>query len=179
MKKIISVLLILIFVLSLVGCEKTPEVQPQSFEFSITFGTHGTSSYDSKTGKLIRTKHSQNPEKYISEMTLSEENLNEITELINSLDIMSYPDKYSPSKTSFVDDSGETVMVSQTPSEMIVLSVETAEFSKTVTCDTVFFEHVGKDEKAQKFLDTADAIEKIITETAEWKAFPELDFAFC
>ena len=178
MKKIILTILILVFTFSVFSCVKSPKIDADSFEFSLTFGINGTSSYDSKTGELIRTKHSQNPEKYTAQLKLSEEKIDEIIAVIDELDILSYPDKYSPSKTSFVDASGETIMVSQTPCEMIILSVETAEFSKTVTCDIVLFEHEGCDDKAQHFLDAVDAITKIITETDEWKAFPELDFGF-
>ena len=168
MKKTISIILILAFVFSLFGCVKTPSIDQQTFEFSLTFGTQGTSSYDSKTGELIRTKHSQNPDKYKSQMTLPDEKLNEIIEVIGSLDILDYPDNYNPTKADYYE----------TPNETIILSVTTKDFSKTVTCNTVLFEHKGHNKKAQRFLDAVDAIEMIITETDEWKAFPELDFGF-
>ncbi len=178
MKRIINAILILIFVFLLFGCVKSPKLDAPSFEFSLTFGINGTSSYNSKTCELIRTKHSQNPEKYTAQMKLSQEKMDEIISVIDELNILSYPDEYSPSKTSFTDSSGETVIVTQSPNETIILTVKTAEFSKTVTCDTVLFEHEGRNDKAQRFLDAVDAITKIITETDEWKAFPELDFGF-
>ncbi len=178
MKKIIIKIIVFALVFSLAGCKITPAPEERSFEFSLDFGINGTSSYDSKTGELIRTKHSDSPEKYTATMNLSKDKKEEIMSIIDELDILSYPDNYSPSKTSFKDDSGETILVTQTPNETIILSVTTPEFSKTITCDSVLFEHVGRDDKAQQFLDAVDTIKEIITATDEWKAFPELDIAF-
>ncbi len=167
MKKVCFII-VLLLIFSNFGCVKKPQIDKDSFEFSIIFGTNGTSSYNSKTGELIRTKHSQNSEKYRGTMFLSEQKTDEVIALIQSLDILSYPDKYNPNKSDYYE----------TPNETIILTVTTKDFSKTVTCDTVFFEHKGHNKKAQRFLDAVDAIEKIITETDEWKAFPELDFGF-
>jgi len=171
MKKIIPITLILIILLC--GCAKTPTID-DGFEFSLTFGIEGTSSYNSKTGELIRTKHSQNPEKYTATMTLPQDKLNEIANIINELNINSYPDKYDP-----VNDPKSLEIMTSSPSRTIILTVTTPEFTKTVNCSDIDLFGGGYNAKSKAFLSAIDKITEIITETDEWKAFPELDFGFC
>ncbi len=58
MKKTFSILLVLMLLLPSAGCLGKPvkhfEV-PADFSFSLTWGCYGISSYDSRTGKLVKT----------------------------------------------------------------------------------------------------------------------------
>ena len=79
MKKIVSVILsaiIIIFPLLLASCGSiSAEKELDNFSFSIRWGVYGQSSYDSRTGILIKTtdviKHS--PSDYKTNLKLSDE----------------------------------------------------------------------------------------------------------
>ena len=64
MKKLL--LLILFFTLTSCSLFKNslPEEIPDDFSFSIMWNTDGISSYDSKTGILIKDKYATNPNEY-------------------------------------------------------------------------------------------------------------------
>ena len=68
----------------------------EEFSFSLTWGCYGVSSYDSKTGKLIKTTDATNPEDYVTDYQLTDEDKEYFYDLISLLDINSYPDEYDP-----------------------------------------------------------------------------------
>ena len=79
MKKIIALFMLSIMVLFAFGCNNNeyndskilPNEMPEDFSFKVTWGTFGRSSYDSKTGKLIKTTDATNPDEYITTYNLS------------------------------------------------------------------------------------------------------------
>ena len=94
MKKLIVIALALICVLSMAGCN-TQEVADsihEDFSFSLTWGVYGISSYDSQTGKLVKTTDATNPEDYVTYYKLTKEDKEAIYNLLTSLDVNSYPD---------------------------------------------------------------------------------------
>ncbi|MBR4072496.1 MAG: hypothetical protein IKK24_01020, partial [Clostridia bacterium] len=138
-----------------------------SFEFSITWNTYGMSSYDSKTGTLIKTKDATNPKDYITNLKLTEQQYNKIWKLIKGLDIESYPDKYNPHKNGV-----------STPYMTLILSVKSDDIDKTVTVEETMLSYDANNKKGQKFLDVCKGIEEILTETNEWKSLPEYEFFY-
>ena len=137
------------------------------FRFSLTFGVYGISSYDSKTGRLVKTSDATYPEKYITNYKLTEEQKKHIYKLINNLDIESYPDEYNP-------HGGAASL----PYLTLVLSVKMGDIEKTVTVKNAVSHYNAKDKKGQAFLDVCKAIEDILTDSAEWKALPDYEFYY-
>ncbi len=188
-KAIIALLCIALCLIGFSGCEKTTvgkdEIQEtpsteqkedttegsmlEGFQFSLVWSCYGDSSYDSESGKLIKSKIQENPEDYITVCHLADSQKKQIYDLIQDLDITSYPDKYNPH-----DDSLMTC-----PPMTLILSVKTNSFEKTVAANDIAIEFNASNGKGQKFLDTCQAIINILTETDEWKALPEIKRAFC
>ena len=138
-----------------------------NYSFSLTWGTYGISSYDSKTGTLIKTKDATNPKDYTTNLKLTEQQYSAIWKLIKSLDIDSYPDKYNPHKNG-----------ASTPYMTLILSVKSDDIDKTVTVEETILSYDANNKKGQKFLDVCKGIEEILTETNEWKSLPEYEFLY-
>ena len=145
------------------------EMPREYFAFSFTWGCYGVSTYDSETGVLIKEKNATYPHKYTTDLTLTEAQLNEISALIEELDIRSYSDRYDP-------HNGK---LHSSPSMTLVLSVKTEDYYKSVTAEDIA---LGFDEcsnqKGRKFLSVCKRIQQIITESEEWKALPDYEFHY-
>ena len=139
----------------------------QSYSFSLTWNTYGISSYDSRTGTLVKTCDATEPEDYKTNLKLTERQYSEIWKLIRELDIESYPDEYNP--------HGKGV---STPYMTLILSVKADGIDKTVTVKETMLSYEANNKKGQKFLDTCKGIEEILTETEEWKSLPEYEFLY-
>ena len=165
MKRIITLVLLL---LTLSGCNlfknALPEEMPDDFSFAITWNTDGISTYDSKTGILIKDKYATNVAEYTTTYFLTIEELNEIYSLIYELNIANYPDEF-PYGT-FVDAD---------PSSRLSLSVSTKDYSKTVKANSVGA-YEAYTIKGTKYLEVIKGIKTILTETEAWKALPDYEF---
>lgn len=138
-----------------------------NYSFSLTWNTYGISSYDSKTGTLIKTNDATNPKDYTTNLKLSEQQYSAIWKLIKGLDIESYPDEYNP--------HGNGV---STPYMTLILSVKADGIDKTITVKETMLSYEANNKKGQKFLDTCKGIRDILTATEEWKALPEYEFFY-
>ncbi len=136
-----------------------------SFSFSLTWDVLGISSYDSATGKLIKTWDATIPEDYITTYYLTEAQKEKIYNLIASLDILSYPDDYDP------HNGGGLCL----PPSRLVLTVKTNTTEKTITADGMIPGYETENSKGQNFLSACKEIVDILTETEEWKALPDLE----
>lgn len=144
---------------------------PEDFSFSLVWNTFGISSYDSKTGKLIKTKDTSNIKKYTTKYKMTDEELYKIYDILyNRINIDSYPDDYDP----YNAPDAEVRLVS-TPSRTVIISVAANGTEKTVTCKEISFGTVGCDERATKFLKAVKEITDILTSTDEWQALPEYE----
>lgn len=138
----------------------------ESFSFSLKWGNHGQ-SYDSKTGSLIKetgpVEHT--PEDYATTYLLTEEQKQQIYDLLADLDVTGYPTKYDPrSGTSF-------------PSMSLILSVNTDTVQKTIAArDIASDRFTSEDAKGQAFLSACKTIIDFLEQTEEWKALPEYDY---
>ncbi len=139
----------------------------EEFSFSLTWDVYGLSSYDSKTGTLIKAKEATNPKDYATHLELSIEERAEIWKLIKELDIESYPDEYNP--------HGNGV---STPYMTLILSVKVGDVDKTVTVPETVLSYETTDKKGQKFLDTCKGIRDVLIETEEWKSLPDYEFLY-
>ena len=79
--------LFLIILLTCTSCRNDvfTKNMPKDFSFSIKWNVFGISSYDSSTGKLVKTTDATNPEDYITTYTMSEEELEHVYNLIYNL----------------------------------------------------------------------------------------------
>ena len=136
------------------------------FNFSLTWGTFGISSYDSATGKLVKTKDAPIPEEYITTHILTAQEKIEIFKILQALEMDSYPDEYNP-----------TEGIASVPNEKLVLSAQLDRITKTITAREVAFSDATS-EKGQKFMDACDAIEDILENTEEWKALPDYPYLY-
>ena len=147
------------------GIEAAPE--SDGFSFSLTWGCYGISSNDSATGRLVKTSDATHPEDYVTTYYLTDEQKQEIYNLIVGLDIEKYPDEYNPHKNAV-----------STPYMTLILSVKADGIEKTVTVPETVLSYDANNRKGQKFLDVCKAIEDILTATQEWKALPEYEFFY-
>ena len=178
MKRFLALTMILLTVLFVFGCgneeyndsKVLPSEMPDDFSFTIVWGTFGYSSYDSKTGKLVKTTNATNPDEYITTYNLSNYELKCIYNLLCELHLEAYPNEF---------DDKDFIM--SDPYCKYSLSVEGGGFSKTVSANQVglsSIEEAGKTKKAKKYLDTVDEIVEILTGTDEWKALPDYEFLY-
>lgn len=141
---------------------------PLSFSFSLTWNVFGTSSYDSVTGRLVKTTDATRPEDYVTTYRLTDEETARISELIRGLDIDRYPDVYDPQAGKLGSD----------PSMTLILSVRTGETEKTVTAKDIALTYESDDSDGQRFLDVCRKIIEILTGTEAWQSLPEYEFFY-
>ena len=168
MKKLLSVLLATIFLLPCFsGCAESllPREVPEDFSFALTWGVYGISSYDSRTGKLVKTKDATNPSDYVTYIKLSEEVMEIIYKKIRALDVESYPDEYYPTLGS-------------EPSAELILTVRKGDYVKTIEAKDVSLSYTSPSVKGKRFIDTCLDISDILTATEEWKALPDYEFYY-
>lgn len=139
-----------------------------SFSFSLTWGCYGISSYDSKTGKLVKTTDATNPEDYVTTYRLTTEQKRIIYDLILDLNITTYPDTYTPHTNGLMS----------APSMTLLLSVNTDAVRKTITAAGIALTYESDNREGQKFLSVCKAIRDILTSTEEWKSLPEYEFFY-
>ena len=136
---------------------------PEDFSFSLTFGTFGVSSYDSETGRLVKTTDATNPEDYVTTHILRPWEREYMFKLLMSLGAGYYPDEYNPS-----DSFSE-------PSQTIILTVHILDFDKTIKVEDISLFYDYRDDDGKRFIDTINSIVDILVSTEEWKALPDYE----
>ena len=136
---------------------------PDDFSFALTWNVFGISSYDSHTGKLVKTTDATNPEDYITYCRLTDEDIEYIYNLIIALDVYSYPDIYDL-QTPPSDPDGT-----------LVLTVRVDDEEKSIKAEHVSLFFDSEDEKEQLFFDTCNTISNLLEATDEWKALPDYE----
>ena len=168
MKKLVAFVLALVCVLSIVGCNTQEPISnssavPEDFSFALTWNCYGVSSYDSQTGKLVKTTDATNPDDYVTYYQLTDQDKEYIYNLITPLDISSYPEEYDPQNGM------------SKPSMTIILTVYCNGMQKTIKAESIAISFTSKDEKGQAFLSACEAISNRLTSTEEWKALPDYE----
>ena len=167
MKKLFCILCVLCL-LAAVGCagpeEKKPAEVPADFSFAITWNVYGVSSYDSATGRLVKTTDAAHPEDYATEYRLTQEERAEIYALLTDLSLERYPDEYDP-------DPGQ----GSSPSETLILTVRENGAEKTVVCRGVAIGGTGKDAMGKAFRAAIKKISGLLMETPAWESLPDYE----
>ncbi|MCR4935635.1 MAG: zf-HC2 domain-containing protein [Oscillospiraceae bacterium] len=148
--------------------DKSPEsasdaAVPADFSFALTWGAYGISSYDSATGKLVKTTDASHPEDYVTYHTLTEEESERIFDLIAALNVFSYPTEYDPGNGS------------SEPSITLILTVRFGGETRTIRAENISLSMTSNDEKGQAFLNVCREISDMLTETPEWAALPDYE----
>lgn len=141
----------------------TQSEAPDDFSFAMTWGVFGISSYDSETGKLIKTTDSTHPEDYVTTYFLSDDELNAVWTIIEDLDVENI------GKFEY-DDFGLS-----DPHLSLSLTVKTGSIDKTITVPEASLMYEGMTPEAQKFINAIKAIRDILVNTDEWKALPDCE----
>ncbi len=190
MKKLLITLLSLLCTVVLMSCNGTkndapetdvpesrsPESEwqetdyPADFQFSLTWNTYGISSYDSGTGKLIKTTQATHPEDYVTELHLTKEQKQLVWRAVKMLDLDSYPDapeNYNP----YPDVESE-------PSQTVILTLTFNSKSKMIQAKNIAYGGETKTKEAAEFIHVRDVIVSIISDTDEWKSLPDYEFYY-
>ncbi len=170
MKKLLSLLLATVILLPCFsGCAEKPmpKEMPEDFSFSLSWGVYGISSYDSRTGKLVKTKDATNPGDYVTYVKLSDEVLESFYRTISRLRVDSYPDEYDPDP-----------FLATTPHASLILTVRTGDYVKTITAKDVSLSSGFMFPKGKRFIETCNDISDFLTSTEEWKALPDYEFYY-
>lgn len=168
MKKLVAFVLALVCALFIVGCNMQESVSnslvvPEDFAFALTWNCYGVSSYDSQTGKLVKTTDATNPDDYVAYYQLTEQEKEYIYNLISTLDISAYSEIYDPQNGM------------SKPSMTLILTVYCKGEQKTIKAENIALSFTSEDEKGQAFLSVCEAICNKLTSTEEWKALPDYE----
>ena len=165
MKRIFAaLLLILIFI---AGCFSDSPEPLTDYSFSLTWGTYGISSYDSRTGRLVKTTDATNPEDYITTLILTEEQKSEIGAILAELDFDEYPEVYNPNASLATE-----------PPMSLILTVQTGGNTYRIAAEDIAQGFESDHRQGQAFLDCCRGIIELLTESEEWKALPEYEFLY-
>ena len=143
-------------------------VAQEDFYFVLTWGVQKDSSYDSRTGTLIKTKYvrERQPEEYIA--TYQYPNINEIYEMAKSINVYSYADDYYPYEGSLVYTS---------PSVDYVFEIN----DKTIASnDCPILNEIPDDvtERGKQYLALILTIINTLMNSDEWKAMPDPEILY-
>ena len=189
MKRLLFFLMCFILTLNCTGCGKVIQHRdepssmgesgiklPKDFSFSITWGTNGISSYDSRSGKLVKTSHATDVSKYTTYVKMSNNELQTVYRcLFSDINIGRYPDSYDPFNAP---DAPISIMTE--PNQTIILSVTKNGSTKTVKCDKIAYARLDECycDDAKAFLTAVREIIDLITSFPEWEAFPDYEFFY-
>ena len=146
---------------------------PEDFQFSLVWNTYGESSFDSETGKLVKTTNATHPEDYVTELILDDDARQAAWEAISVLDLADYPAEYNPNPG-----------VMSTPSMTLVLTVMQNGTEQEIRCEDIALNfdaesnYTSKDKKGKAFLTACQALIRLITATPEWQALPDWEFLY-
>ena len=146
---------------------------PEDFSFSIVWNTYGISSYDSASGKLVKTKDTEHIGKYTKYVKMSEEELKTVYRyLFVDIDLTAYPDEFDP-----FNAPGAEIIYTSEPNQTVILSATANGVTKTVTCEKIAYGTPNScySEEARQFMLAKGKIVSLITSFPEWEAFPDYE----
>ena len=146
------------------GVDSMKGLIPEDFSFAITWNCYGVSSYDSKTGILVKEKNASKPGDYTTKYTLSEEEKARIFRLVSIISIDSLDD---------IDRTENTVV--SIPPNTLYLTVRYGGTEKTIGAEDTAWLYISEDKRARAFLDACATIIGILEETPEWQDLPDFE----
>lgn len=169
-KKFLLIPITILMAISSCSTSNVPSfsVEQEDFYFVLTWGVQLDSSYDSRTGTLIKTKYviERQPEEYIA--TYQYPNINEIYEMAKSINIYSYKDDYYPY---------EGCSTRSSPSVDYVFEIN----DKTITsndCPIMSEIPDSVTKKGKQYLSLIFTIKNTLINSDEWKAMPDFEILY-
>ncbi|MBR6772568.1 MAG: hypothetical protein IKM29_04140 [Clostridia bacterium] len=147
-----------------------------TLEFSLTWNTYGISSYDSRTGELVKTVDAENPDDFVTTMFLPTRQIQTLRVMLENMDLEAYPYTYDPFNAPDAE-----IRQMCTPSQNIILTVYSGgSIVRRIECrDVLYFGMAeGYDENAEKFIEFCKVATDFIYATEEWKALPEYEVLY-
>ena len=143
-------------------------VTQEDFYFVLTWGVQKDSSYDSRSGTLIKAKYvrERQPEEYIA--TYQYPNINEIYEMAKSINVYSYEDNYYPYEGS---------SMATNPSVDYVFEIN----NKIITsedCPMISGIPDSVTKRGKQYLTLLFTIMNTLTNSEEWKAMPDPEILY-
>ena len=140
----------------------------EKFTFSLTWGTGFDSSYESKTGTLIKAKKviKRSPDEYVT--TFEYPNIKSLYEKVKMLPLYQYSSAYDPY---------EGVMISTNPKTNYKLTID----DKTIEardCPIIEGYPEGLTWDGKRFLELVFEIRDTIQNSDEWKALPDYEVLY-
>jgi hypothetical protein len=140
----------------------------EKFTFSLTWGVGFDSSYDSKTGTLIKTDKviNRSPEEYVT--TFEYPNIESLYEKVKMFTLYRYPSTYDPY---------EGVTISTNPKTNYKLTID----DKTIearNCPIIEGYPEGLTWSGKRFLELVFEIRDTIQNSDEWKALPDYEVLY-
>ena len=140
----------------------------EKFTFSLTWGVGFDSSYDSKTGTLIKTDKviNRSPEEYVT--TFEYPNIESLYEKVKMFALYQYPSTYDPY---------EGVTISTDPKTNYKLTID----DKTIearNCPIIEGYPEGLTWSGKRFLELVFEIRDTIQNSDEWKALPDYEVLY-
>ena len=140
----------------------------EKFTFSLTWGVGYDSSYDSKTGTLIKTDKviNRSPEEYVT--TFEYPNIKSLYEKVKMFSLYQYPSTYDPY---------EGVTISTNPKTNYKLTID----DKTIeakNCPIIEGYPEGLSWSGREFLELVFEIRDTIQNSDEWKALPDYEVLY-
>ena len=144
-----------------------PEIMPDDFSFALTWGCWGISSYDSRTGRLVKTTDATHPEDYVTAYTLTAEQTQSIYDLLRALNVNGYPTIYNPHDG-----------IASSPPMSLILTVRIGDRVKQIKAENIAISYETNHKEGQRFLTACKTIQEILTSTEEWKVLPDYEFYY-
>ena len=189
MKRIVLAFLCLLLVLApFSGCSLEP-----AFSFSVRWGVSAPkegSSYDSRTGTLVKTANASDPSKFRTRLKLDRRELDELARLAEAIDFSGIPeapenyDPYSPE-----NEKGETRAWS-TPKMFLELTVRREGREHHVRCFGIPYdllyprEEISErdpppaDENARAFETFVRRVLGTVFDSEEWQSLPPFEVLY-
>ena len=146
---------------------------PSDFAFSIVWNCYGISSYDSRTGKLVKTTDASDVRKYTSYVKMSDNELKLVYKyLCKDIDLKNYPAEYDPFNAPDAVQRKTSM-----PDQTIVVAVTAGGETRSVKCEKIMFGTMDDCycPEARSFMQAVKDTVALITSFPEWEAFPEYE----
>lgn len=159
-----SLLGFVLFIFMLTACSanklqnsKLPEKKPSDFNFILNYGVNAKNQLDTQKG--IYTKDMVTVPSVTTTLKLSDEEMNEIYKVMKNINILSYPDNYSPKSNIW-----------QTPFQTYIIKVIVNGKEKNIYWKD---ESVSQSKEAVNLRNLFKRIHEIVSAKEEYKKLPK------
>ncbi len=174
---VIFVLAFIIFELIWFNRYSRKVIVPEDFSISLSWGIYGISSYDSRTGNLIKELNptglfGASKDDFKAKYYLSDDEKEKIYKLLLDIDFDSYPSDYRPYEEYWC-----------LPMSLFRITVRYKGYEKAIYSEQFpgeilsrdYYQEIYTDKRSYNFIRLYDTLVEILTSTEEWKTMPQYD----